>query len=244
MKISERDKKLLIYLCSGLLLLVAYFFGYTKYSEKKAVVQLEIDQLNTRYNDLKAKDDKRASYIAETEKNTSIINETAKLYPSEVTLEGEIYFTKLIEDASGAWVRQWLYTQAEEVLPLSASDTTPNDTTQGEGTTSEGATGGQTTSETIVPTTFKGYKTVSTISFDADYNQLKNMINYINTYASRKVIQQISVAFDSSTGILTGTMAYNNYFIVGSTSTYTPYEIPSNGQGVTNVFGQMVQKPE
>lgn len=240
MKISERDKKLLIYLCSGLLLLAGYYFGYAKYSEKKAAVQIEIDQLNTRYNDLKAKDSKRASYIAETEKNTSIINETAKLYPSEVTLEGEIYFTKLIEDATGAWVRQWLYTQAEEVLPLSASESNPNDSSTGTGTTGEGTTGGETT----VPTTFKGYKTVSTISFDADYNQLKNMISYINTYASRKVIQQVSVAFDSSTGILTGTMAYNNYFIVGSTSTYTPYEIPSNGQGVTNVFGQMVEKQE
>lgn len=239
MKISDRDKKLLIYLCSGLLLLAGYYFGYVKYSEKKAVVQIEIDQLNKRYDDLKAKDAQRASYIAETEKNTSIINETAKLYPSQVTLEGEIYFTKLIEDATGVWIRQVLYTPAEEILPLSGSETTPNDSATGEGTT-----GGEVTSGGAVPTTIKGYKTVSTVSFDSDYNQFKNIINYINTYTSRKVIQQLSVAFDSSTGILTGTMAYNNYFIVGSTSTYTPYEIPSNGQGVTNIFGQMVQKPE
>ncbi|MDO5521447.1 MAG: hypothetical protein Q4G58_13225 [bacterium] len=215
MQISKRDIKLLILLACILVLTASYMFGYKHFGEKRHTVEEKNSILQEKYNDLSAKNANREKYIQETEANSKKLETLTAKYPSAVTVENEIYFTKLLQDKTKAVVMQMTYTEPETFYADS------------EAGTSTGIT---------------GYKAVSTISFEADYASFKKAVQYINSAKSRRVIDSINVSVDRTSGKLSGSMAYNDYYLDGADGKYEPDTIPAgaSGAGVESIFGKLV----
>lgn len=216
MQITRRDQKLLIVLACVLLLAGAYQFGYRKYGDKRAALQEEISTMQIRYDELISKNQDRDQYIAKTKEYQEKTSTLLASYPSEITNENEVYFTKLLEDSTGSKIVQMSYADPESFYI---------------GTEQE------------VPNELVASQSTSTISIEADYGQFKKLLSYIAQNPSRKVVQNINLSYDNKSGTLTGTVAYHNYSLTGTDTTYEPYDIPAgNGQGVSNLFGDLVTK--
>lgn len=268
MKISQRDAKLLIFLGCVLVLGLSYFFGYRKYSEKTDDMEEKIQSLQTQYDTLSASNAHRQEYLDKIKENTGKIQTIVAKYPSMVSNQDEVYLTSEMEKSSGAWINTFNFSEPTIVYTLqnlstadtqvSTDGTTPTDpnaTATPAATTDPNATG--STDATISPNAdltatdasdpnfyFAGYKNTTRLSFQADYDQMKKIIQFIYDYTSRKVISSISLAVDKNTGLLTGTMDYDSYSVKGAGSKYEPKAIPSQPMGVKNIFGDTVQNTQ
>lgn len=78
-----------------------------------------------------------------------------------------------------------------------------------------------------------------TFSFNVSYSGLKTAVQYIEDYGERMTIDDISVAYDDSTGRLTGTMALNMYTMTGTPKAYLAPAIDNMKLGVANLFGSV-----
>lgn len=216
MQITKRDQKLLIVLACVLLLAGAYKFGYLNYGDKRAAIEQENDELRARYDSLCAKNQNREKYKKETEENDKKIEEVLAKYPSELHHDNEIFFTKMLEDATKVKVVQASLTEPESFY-LGSEQETPNDIT--------------------------GMQTATTLSVESDYEAFKKLLTYMTENESRKVIQNISLSYNNKSGNLSGTIQYNNYSLVGTKTEYRPYSIPAapGGQGVGSLFGELAK---
>ena len=71
------------------------------------------------------------------------------------------------------------------------------------------------------------------------YSGLKKAVQYIEDYGERMTIDDISVAYDDSTGRLTGTMTLNMYTMTGTPKTYLAPALDNIKLGVANLFGSV-----
>ena len=249
MKISQKDAKLLILLFCVLLLAASYFFGYKKYSELTDELNVKTQLLTTQYETLADSNQNRQEYTDKIQENKDKIAAIVAKYPSEVKNQDELYLSSIIEKKCGVWINNFnfsepaiVYTPQEMVEEGTTVNTDgASDTTQADPSKDSGA------EESKVETNelgFIGYKNTTQLSFQADYDQMKKLIAFINDYEYRKSIGAINLAVDSTTGLLTGTLEYHSYSMVGLEATYTPLTIPSQPTGIKNIFGEIVNNQQ
>jgi hypothetical protein len=78
-----------------------------------------------------------------------------------------------------------------------------------------------------------------------DYDSLKALLDYI--YAdenSRKTITAVSMAFDSTSGKISGSMSVNVFAMSDGQRVYEPIELPLDSLGVENIFGEVQEAEE
>ncbi len=252
MKISQKDAKLLIIMACVVLLGVSYFFGYSKYNDMTDEMNTKTQALLTQYEKLEEKNKHRDEYTKKIQENKDKIASITAKYPSKIQNKDEIYLSSIIEKQCGAWVNTVNISDIAIVYTPQNTDTTGTDTaeTTTDSTKTESnkapATTDTTTDAAINENGLKfiGYKATTQLSFQADYDQMKKIVAFINNYSSRKSISAITLAVDNTTGLLTGTLDYNSYCLVGADTTYTPLEIPKLPTGVKNIFDDMVRNNE
>lgn len=69
----------------------------------------------------------------------------------------------------------------------------------------------------------KGVRTSISISFQGSYKDVKACMKYIEEYDKRITLDQISMAYDTTTGLVNGNMSITLYAIEGNGM---PYEVP------------------
>jgi len=75
-------------------------------------------------------------------------------------------------------------------------------------------------------------------SYSCSYEQLKKMIDYINAYPERMNIESISIAYDSESNGLRGSVTLNLFTVTGTGKEYKPPVIDDLSMGAGNIFGQ------
>ena len=100
-----------------------------------------------------------------------------------------------------------------------------------------GSTESQSSADTALESAPQGCYAAVTISYDASYDGLKNMIAYVNDYQDRMTIAQSSSEFDKETGRLTGNMTLNMYYIKNTGKNYVVPDFGSMSKGVGDIFG-------
>ncbi len=266
MKISQKDAKLLILLACVLLLGASYFFGYKKYSDKTDAINKETQVLKTKYETLESSNIHRDEYIQKIKDNEEKTKAVIAKFPATVQNQDEIYLSSIIEKTSGAWINAFNFSEPSVVYtPQSLTEgktevnsdgakttdeATPNQSvTPNSAASSNGNTGGvldslkkmfQGDGPVVEKLNFTGCKNITKLSFKADYNQMKKMVELITKYKSCKSINMVNLAVDKSTGLLTGNLEYSSYSISGVGAIYKPLEIPSKPFGIKNIFGEVI----
>lgn len=82
-----------------------------------------------------------------------------------------------------------------------------------------------------------GYTRVCDYDFAASYDSLKEMVDFINYYKFRRAITDLKVAYES--GVLTGTMTVNEYYVVGGGNEYKSPTINNVTIGNDNPFNTL-----
>ena len=125
-----------------------------------------------------------------------------------------------------------------------SSDDTSSDGSSADGSSDSGADASadgssDENSGAVKASEYYLYNYPVTFSFNVSYSGLKTAVQYIEDYGERMTIDDISVAYDDSTGRLTGTMALNMYTMTGTPKAYLAPAIDNMKLGVANLFGSV-----
>jgi len=229
--VSKRDKCLLIGLFGGLFLLLAWLYGATPLQEKTAALQTENVTLKAKADLYQAINANLPTYeegIANMERQ---IADIANSYPVYISREDEILFLANMENTyhSDLAVENITMSAVEEIVANVAVETQ-----DAEAVTQEAAAA----TEEVVEATpaIHMYRQPVNYSFRCTYKGAKDMITHLYAQTDKKCVEGLSLAYDSATGNLMGSLDLNQYYMTGIDKNYQPTSVPTVPKGVRDVF--------
>lgn len=217
LKVSERDKKLLIVVMAVLIMALAYFFGYSNLSAQVDELSTKKTSLETTKRDLKEKNNNKQKYINDTDKLSKACTVLIDKYDSTTSQPNTIEFFNKTEDVTGVWVKSLSLSPATVLYKFGQI-------------ASSNVNGTSSYTSNLV-----GYKSSINISYEGDYSQWKNFVKYINTYASKSTIDSLTATYNDSTGVVSGTASISLYAIQGGDrkATEPKFDVKT---GTDNIF--------
>ena len=244
MTISEKDKYLLTGLLGVLFLIIAWFFIVSPLREKTDSIKMENIQLKSTAETYQAVYSRKEEY----EQGVLTLQDTQQTiidkYPVNISREDEIMFLANLENyfPEDVAVESITMSDVEEVVPESTmndaaiiaenTDATENEQAEQAADTTAPATDG-TDVQDVLPHL---YKMPVNFSFRCTYAGAKDMIAYLYQQGDTKSIENISLAFDTESGNLTGSMDLNLFYLLGIDKDYQSITIPAMPKGVSDIF--------
>ncbi len=218
MKISDRDKKLILLVLLAAIIALPIFFFIKPKNEKIKAMDTELVSLNDRYNylkDLSAKQPEYEKMIVElNNKRDGMIKDFA----GGIKKENTIMFLRDVELSDNPVnMKIVTFVEPEETPVTDAS-------VDKDGNYVEALT---------------AIKAPTTISYDAEYDDIKYFLNYIFNYKDKMGISNISMALDKQTNQITGVFTLDQYAISGNGKTVEDIKLPSIDHGTNRLFDIM-----
>lgn len=213
MKISKRDKALLIMLVGVAILAVCWFFVVDPTNVKTDALRNQNVQLKSTadtYSAVSVNADKYESGILQFKEE---MKEIQAPYPSQIKRTDQVMYLANMENI---FARN-LKVKSMSMAPM--TEVAAN--TEGEGGTEA---------------TVKLYKMPINYSFLCTYDGFKDMVNYIFEDGDRKSINVVTLAFDSESGNLQGNITVDLYTLTGTDKEYKPTTIPPTTTGINDIF--------
>ena len=256
MKVSKRDILLLIGFLGILVGVCSYLFVFQPTMEKADALEQENMQLQSRISDLKSKQANKETYESETVKMEQEMKEIYQLFPVDVREENAILLAINQELVAPLKVESVMI---DALLDVPFLDSVPEEETQisyeidaveeledYEGTqqSEEALTvGGEDGSGGLNPYGLKSRKV--TMTYEISYEALKRSVKNICLQTDRMVIDNMTVVYDESTGLLHGTTAVNMYCVPNQEGKeYVQPNFSSVLLGTDNIFGTIVIRSE
>lgn len=199
---KTRDLNIILCLLAIGILIAGYYLLYRPEKDKEARLTSEINELQARYDDLKAKEAHRDEYVAETAELKKQFEEELTKYPADLNQETTIMFLKGTEEKFDTWKNVSVGLPKETVFYTLGQVPESSDIAVGE----EGASA----SEPYVCTTAQ-----YPITFKGDYDQLQEYVDYIAAYKYRMNISSINMSFNEEDELLNGAILLNGYAVSG-----------------------------
>ncbi len=256
MKVSKRDILLLIGFLGILVGVCSYLFVFQPTMEKADALEQENMQLQSRISDLKSKQANKETYESETVNMEQEMKEIYQLFPVDVREENAILLAINQELVAPLKVES---VTIDALLDVPFLDSVPEEETQisyeidaveeledYEGTqqSEEALTvGGEDGSGGLNPYGLKSRKV--TMTYEISYEALKRSVKNICLQTDRMVIDNMTVVYDESTGLLHGTTAVNMYCVPNQEGKeYVQPNFSSVLLGTDNIFGTIVIRSE
>ena len=229
--VSKRDKCLLLGLFGGVFLLLAWLYGATPLQEKTAALQTENVTLKAKADLYQAINANLPTYEEGIEKMERQIADIANSYPVYISREDEILFLANMENTyhSDIAVENITMSAVEEIVANVVVET--EDT---EAVTQEAATATEEVVEAVPE--IHMYRQPVNYSFRCTYKGAKDMITHLYAQTDKKCVEGVSLAYDSATGNLMGSLDLNQYYMTGIDKNYQPTSVPTVPKGVRDVF--------
>lgn len=249
MTLADRDKKVLLILLSIILIVLAWFMGFQKFNEKRKSVVEDNQKLEKEVLELRKKVSKRASIEEDTAKKQAVIDKVVMHYPSEVrtqtviawldqlerkikdvTIETESFTMNQIFFRDGA-VLDNVMTQ-EAAQEQAAGDASQNNTD------SNGGEQANDSAQSTSSQAYIGYRSDTNITFSTNYEKLKKILNYLNTYSDsdRTNVKEVSISSEAGSKPLKCTMTVSSFALGGREVEYKEPTIKSMNMEKDNIF--------
>lgn len=252
MKVSKRDILLLIGFLGILAAFCSYFFVFQPTMEKADALEQENLQLQSKINDLSIKMVQKDSYIADTESMKQEMDAVYERFPVDVREEDAILLAVNQELISPMVISNVSISSLEpvvlpdisqedvkhtyeiaEVEEYEAQEGIADAATDSLNVTEAGGTGAEGNSSLLLERNV-------TINYLVSYEGLKRGIKNISAQDSRMSIDNLTVSYDETTGLLTGMTSVDMYCIPGqSDKEYVQPSFSSVLLGTDNVFGSI-----
>lgn len=243
MKISRRDKQILLIFLGIILAGAAFYFVFLPGKEKARTLMTENQQLSTRLTELKQLSAQQEKFEQEIQSMTDRINGVYDEYQTDFRSEDAFMLGRTVEEKSDNTMITAININNQEVVyePAvtqaadgdAAQTAAVADAAQDQADMAEAAAGVELSRPIL-------YKKVISLTHSLTAEGLKDMIDYITLNTSKMSIESLSVSYDMSTGLLNGNTMINIYLLQGTNKPYVPWTIPSVVTGTDNVFGTLV----
>lgn len=218
--ISERDKMLLCVVASALLVFLAYYFGYRNYTNKTEALNSEIATLQSKYDDLQAKQANVKQYKIDITAFEDEYERIMSKYDSGFSQKATLLFTGALESELDVWIRSVGMPDATSIYTF-GNITSTNPSNSG---------------SRVYSTDMVAYKKSFTYSYECSYSEFKEFLDYILNYDTRYTIDSVSCSYNEEDDIISGTISICQYAITGSERPYYEPEIDSITLGTENIF--------
>ena len=259
-EVSDSEKRLLFLLLALILIAGAYFLVFQRYTAKAAAMEETNDADRIEVQKLESMAEREDKVRQETDELNRHIEEIIAKYPADVTTEKAIAIVKDMEESTGIRITQANFLMDNPVMNLSnyaqSAEGVPTDAssenTDGTGNTdnlenTDGAnptdgtentdTGGSAESAEVIKDDIVGYYAALTMNYEASYDDFKKMVAYIKTFEDRMTITAAMSSYDKETGLLSGTLTVNMYYLTGTGKEYEAPQVDGGNKGVNNLFG-------
>ena len=265
MKVSMRDKKILLMFIGILVFFVGWYFGYRPQMEKADQIEDLNGALEEQLQDLLELAENKDFYVSETASIKDKISEYISEFPADVRPEDGIVLANKMENELGFQITNVGVGEKEFVASIDGSseeelaqsqDPTMSEQANAqtqeqidniEGTDSQAeadlqnasdAAAADQSSDSQVPVL---YRTQVTLQFNGTYAGLKKAVLYVADQSGRMTLDNVNASYDTSTGKLTGTIIVNIFSMTGTDRTYTEPDAGSVAYGTANIFGTVEQ---
>ena len=232
MKLKKSDVNILIMLLGILIPVAIYFFVYTSFTEKTAAMNADNETLQTEVDYLHDLADHTQQYIDDTAAMQIQIDEIKSRFPAEYKPEDDIMYIIGVENDYGAEIPTIAMGTSSMIEVAAAAEETAEAPAEGAEATDDAA--GDTVDTTTPAISL--YQTPISVSMQSSYRSLKDIVTYINTDTDRKSIDSLSVVFDTETGLLASTMAFNAYSLTGTEKEYAAPQVSGVFYGTSDIF--------
>lgn len=247
MKLTQRDKKLLLVALSLAVFAISYFFIYQRNVNAAEEIRTSNEALKSKVQELTQMQAQAKEKKTETKKMRGEIEDIEGKFPADLNTADIILLLDEMEQEAGMQISSSSFTEHQIFYPNSAlgegtaaaQDSGTAAASQTAGTPAAGS--GTDTAGTLEVNKFTGMKSTVSISFKTTYEGLKKAIDYINKNPDRMTIGDLSTTYDTATGNLTGGMTVNLYMLSGSAiqKTYEPPNMNDISTGRDNIFGTL-----
>ena len=265
MKVSMRDKKILLMFIGILVFFVGWYFGYRPQMEKADQIEDLNGELEEQLQDLLELEANKEFYVSETASIKDKISEYISEFPADVRPEDGIVLANKMENELGFQITNVGVGEKEFVASLDGSseedlaqsqDQTMSEQANAqtqeqidniEGTDSQAEENLQNASDAAVADQSSDsqvpvlYRTQVTLQFNGTYAGLKKAVLYVADQSGRMTLDNVNASYDTSTGNLTGTIIVNIFSMSGTERTYTEPDAGSVAYGTDNIFGTVEQ---
>ncbi len=261
MKISMRDKKILLMFLGVGFFATGYFIGYRPQMEKAEMLQISNIPLQERLNSLMEMAGNKDFYIEETNVLKEQIEQYTSEFPADIKQEDGIVLsldmekTLDVEIANvGLGSREFiasldgstedeLIQMPEQTLSEQANEQTQAQIDEIEGTDTQAEEELQAAAQAELEnlsnqtSTPALYRTQDTMQFTGTYSSLKEMVDYLEKQSGRMTLDNVTASFDPATGNLSGSITINLFSMSGTGKSYIQPNAGSVAYGTKNIFG-------
>lgn len=222
MKISDRDKKLILFVLLVAVIALPIFLFIRPTNAKTTDLENQLVSLNERYEYLKGLYDKKDDYerkIVElnTERDALIAD-----FPGGILTENTIMFYRNTELHFDEKFRAQLITFADdEETEITEAKVSP------EGEYIEGLT---------------AIKSTTTVNYSGHYEEVRDFINYVFTQKDKMILSMMSMELDPETNLIKGTFVLDQYAISGNGKEVEQTKIPGMEHGMKRPFKLMLDE--
>lgn len=248
MNFSKRDRNILLVVAGVLVVLAVYFFVFLNLQEKTEALKQENQILDDVIVKLKDLDKNREQYLADTEQFKEENQEIKEEFPAGMKEEDDILYINGLEGSLGEYYASALgmpsavnYEAAYPVPEtinvdemLAGTTTAATDTAAAADDTA--STDGAVLSDASAYTDVKLYYVPVSTAFDVNYVSFKQLITAMAGDADKKSIEEVSLTYNEETGLLSGTMTSNFYYMQGTDEVYETPDVNGVSVGTSNPF--------
>ena len=241
--ITKGQRNLLLFILGiAILVLPIRFFAMDNFDKKKTI-DSETNERQNYYNDLLAKNADRQKYIDDTAKYKSDYEAVIAQFPSELYQDNTIMYLQNVKDKYKFNFPS--VTMGEETLFYTLGTGAVGDVTvdtAAADTANDGATGDVSLDGTSSSTPgYNCYSASFPVSYEGDYKDIKDVIDYIKNGDNRMTLDEVSIAFNDQTGKYEGDMTITSYAVNGEDRNTDHADV--NVQiGTNNIFGNPTVK--
>lgn len=222
MKISDRDKKIIVIIFIALVVALPYLLIIKPTNEKITGVEGEIANLQTRYDELKALEEQRGFYESEIVRMNKESDDIIASYAPGIRQENTIMFLRGLEFDIPVTMNVVTFA-GDTVTPINPGMTDENGNVTG---------------------VINGIRSQTSVAYLCDYESIKSFLNYVLTSEEnnneRMVVSAIDIGYDDSIGKVTGTFVLDQFAVTSEERTLAPAVIPSMGHGNESIFGTYI----
>lgn len=236
MNLSKSNIKILLFIAAVAILGLTYLYVFKNNMSDADSIQSEVDTLQTRYDELMAKQQDREMYEEKTAEFNQKFNERLAYFPATLDQEISVMFIKGVEKDQGNLqfgVNSVGLGQPESFYSLSAAAAADVATT--DATATEDATTADSNDAALASGGYQCLTAAFPITYEGSYEGIKDFIDYIMAYKYRMNISSVNIAYDSQNDMYTGSIALNAYCISGEgrEADTVDVDVP---EGVSNIF--------
>ena len=233
MTMSNKDKKLLVYLIAIGIVALVYFFVARPNLDKQQKLATESDNLRMQvnhYNDIYNNLENYENKVAEAQTEYS---ETLNKFLVGLNQENTLINIKDMEQATNTFISRISFQESQIVMGSGGENVVPEgeEPTEGEDLT-------------VSSSGLTGMKEDLNLEYSCSYSDFKRLIEYIQNYDQRLFITSINASYSPDENKVEGTLVLSQYAILGTDKENVAPDLSGIGVGVDNIFSTLKDIPQ